>query len=420
MKSKWKNIYLTEAPIKIIDGDRGKNYPNGSDFSDDGYCLFLNAKNVTSGGFSFEENMFISKSKDQLLHNGKLERYDTVLTTRGTVGNVAFYGEDIPYDNIRINSGMVIFRGNQDFYNPEFLYWMFRSNLIQDQIKILQSGTAQPQLPISSMMQMRVVQPILEIQNSIIPIMSNLQRKIELNNKINANLEQQAQAIFKSWFVDFEPFQDGEFVDSELGKIPIGWKVRKLGDICSVITKGTTPTTLKKQFTNSGINFIKAESILPDHSIDYSKVAFIDNETNILLRRSIINKDDILFTIAGTLGRFCIATKEIIPANTNQAIAIIRANKDFVSPIILYSYFIGGWHEDFYIKNIQQAVQANLSLTTIKNLSLILPKRETLSIYSELIYPIFAQIFNNIVESEKLKAIRDTLLPKLMSGEIEV
>lgn len=94
----------------IIDGDRGKNYPKQDEFSDTGYCLFLNAKNVTATGFSFENRMFITKEKDDALHNGKLERGDVVLTTRGTLGNLAFYDDSVPFENVRINSGMVILR----------------------------------------------------------------------------------------------------------------------------------------------------------------------------------------------------------------------------------------------------------------------------------------------------------------------
>jgi type I restriction enzyme S subunit len=193
-----------------------------------------------------------------------------------------------------------------------------------------------------------------------------------------------------------------------------------LGDLCITITKGTTPTTLKKQFVSQGINFVKAESILDDHSVDFNKLAFIDEETNSLLNRSIIYKNDIIFTIAGTLGRFAFVEEYLLPANTNQAVAIIRADVSKITPVTLYSFFIGGLHSDFYKKNIQQAVQANLSLTTIKALPLILPPEESLSEYSALIEPILKQTFQNYAENRRLADLRDTLLPKLMSGELSV
>ena len=104
-----------EAPLEMIDGDRGKNYPKQDEFTEDGFCLFLNAKNVTDNGFNFETKMFISQEKDEILKKGKLQRGDVILTTRGTVGNVAFYSENIPFDNIRINSGMLILRSKSEF-----------------------------------------------------------------------------------------------------------------------------------------------------------------------------------------------------------------------------------------------------------------------------------------------------------------
>lgn len=207
-------------------------------------------------------------------------------------------------------------------------------------------------------------------------------------------------------------------ISSEIGCIPTGWNLVPLGDLCKTITKGTTPTTLKRPFTNAGINFIKAESILSDHFFDSSKFAFIDYDTNILLKRSIIADSDILFTIAGTLGRFAFVDSSILPANTNQAVAIIRADEQKINPIALYSYFLGEWHTIFYKKRVQQAVQANLSLDTIKSLPILLPPEKILTEYTDLITPIFKQLCHNSLEKRKLIETRDGLLPKLMSGEL--
>jgi type I restriction enzyme S subunit len=231
----FDELKLSEADIEIIDGDRGVNYPKQNEFYDIGYCLFLNAKNVTKDGFDFNEKSFISREKDNLLRKGKLVRNDIVLTTRGTVGNVAFYNNRVPFNNILINSGMVILRAKQSEYLPEFVYWMFRSNYIQDQINALKTGSAQPQLPITIMRTIKVLKPKLCEQKVIAATLSALDDMIELNNQINKTLEEMAIAIFKSWFVDFEPFKDGEFEESELGLIPKGWRVVELGEITEEI-----------------------------------------------------------------------------------------------------------------------------------------------------------------------------------------
>lgn len=148
---------------EIIDGDRGKNYPKADEFTEQGYCLFLNAKNVTSSGFCFDNCMYISKEKDEVLRNGKLQRGDVVLTTRGTLGNLAFYTEKIPYENMRINSGMVILRLKRDVIDEIFFIEQFKLQLADIKDKIA-SGSAQPQLPISTMNKINMLVPQIEKQ----------------------------------------------------------------------------------------------------------------------------------------------------------------------------------------------------------------------------------------------------------------
>lgn len=153
---------MTEL-CEIIDGDRGKNYPKQEEFSEEGFCLFLNAKNVTSNGFSFENCMYITEEKDKILRNGKLSRGDVVLTTRGTLGNLAFYDEAVPYEHMRINSGMVILRMKRDRIAERFFIEQFKMQLVSIKERIA-SGSAQPQLPISTMNKIVMLAPDVELQ----------------------------------------------------------------------------------------------------------------------------------------------------------------------------------------------------------------------------------------------------------------
>lgn len=137
--------------VDFIDGDRGKNYPTFDEFSDTGYCLFLNASNVTSTGFSFDTCQFITKEKDEALRKGHLSRGDIVLTSRGTLGNVAYYNNYIPFNNARINSGMLIIRPKTDRYAPVLLFTLLKSGYMKAAIESLKSGSAQPQLPIKDL-----------------------------------------------------------------------------------------------------------------------------------------------------------------------------------------------------------------------------------------------------------------------------
>ncbi|WP_211271563.1 restriction endonuclease subunit S, partial [Brachyspira hampsonii] len=167
-QKEWQEVYFGDKNfISIIDGDRGKNYPKENDFFDEEFCLFLNTKNVTKNGFNFQSNKYITEEKDSILRNGKLNRYDIVMTTRGTIGNIAFYGDNIPYDNIRINSGMVIIRAEHNKIIPKYLYMLLKSKYIQDKISMLTTGTAQPQLPISDIIKINFLLPSLEEQKKI-------------------------------------------------------------------------------------------------------------------------------------------------------------------------------------------------------------------------------------------------------------
>ncbi|HOF71455.1 MAG TPA: restriction endonuclease subunit S [Verrucomicrobiota bacterium] len=196
---------LENAPLQIIDGDRGANYPSQAEFSTSGHCLFLNAGNVTTTGFRFSDCAFITLEKDASLRKGKLVLNDVVLTTRGTVGNAAFFDESVPFEHIRINSGMVILRAEPSKLHPRYLYLFVRSALFHAQVSALRTGSAQPQLPVRDINRIQIPIPPLSEQQAIACILGALDDKIELNRRMNRTLEEMARAIFKSWFVDFDP-----------------------------------------------------------------------------------------------------------------------------------------------------------------------------------------------------------------------
>ena len=287
-----------------------------------------------------------------------------------------------------------------------FLYYVLSNDAFFNYASATSKGTKIPRGDKIAIMQYEVPCFDHETQLRIGKLLRSIDARITVNKKINDNLQQQLRTIFKAEFTDNPELEN-------ITQIP-------LSELCHVVTKGTTPTTLGKPFVESGINFIKAESILDDHSIDKSKFAFIDEETNALLKRSIIHAGDVVFTIAGTLGRFALIDENVLPANTNQAVAIIRADVEKVLPEYIYTCFIGEWHTDYYAKRVQQAVQANLSLTTIKSLPIPLLDEAKMSEYLSLILPLIKAIKTNEAQNEKLAALRDNLLPKLMSGEIDV
>jgi restriction endonuclease S subunit len=196
----WQVVKFEEAPFQIIDGDRGANYPSKEDFSPSGYCLFLNTKNVRSDGFRFNELEFINVEKDRALRKGKLERGDVLLTTRGTIGNTAFYDKSVEFDHIRINSGMLIFRPEVDKLYGSYLFHFFQSENFRVQREAIVSGAAQPQLPIRSLNEARIPLPPIEIQRAIVAQIEEEQRLVNANKELIRLFEDKIKAtINRVW-----------------------------------------------------------------------------------------------------------------------------------------------------------------------------------------------------------------------------
>lgn len=404
----WKEVDIEQTSIEIIDGDRGKNYPKNNELTNSGYCLFLSAANVTKNGLQFSNNSFITKEKDALLRKGKLMPKDIVLTTRGTVGNVGFYSDDVPYPNMRINSGMVIIRPGEDF-DTMFLYQYLRSCYFRAQITQFQSGSAQPQLPISTLQKMKVIKPNIDAQRRIASILSSLDRKIELNNKINADLEEMAQAIFKNWFVDFEPFKDGKFVDSELGMIPEGWKVGRLTEIASYMNG-----LAMQKFPPENI-----EDSLPVLKIKELGQGFCGTDSDRcscnIKDECKIHNGDVIFSWSGTLlvdvwcGGDC---------GLNQHLFKVTSN-DY--PKWFYYYWTKHHLQEFIrIAKDKAVTMGHIKRGHLEEALVAIPDNDSMGKVHELFEPILSKMISLRLESTRLSLLRDTLLPRLMSGELEV
>jgi type I restriction enzyme S subunit len=182
----WK-LFPIGKVVKTIDGDRGPNYPKKNEFFEKGHCLFLSTKNVREDRFVFKENIFISKEKDEILRGGKLQLNDVVITTRGTLGNVALYDDRVPFKNVRINSGMLILRVINPMLNNYYLMKFVSSPLFIKQLKGKQSGTAQPQIPANVLREIQLpIPPTLEEQENIF---AEIESHLSVCDKIEESIE---------------------------------------------------------------------------------------------------------------------------------------------------------------------------------------------------------------------------------------
>ena len=191
-----KKLFTLGDLVDFIDGDRGKNYPTFDEFTSTGYCLFLNASNVTSTGFNFDNCMFVSEEKDKLMNKGHLSPYDIVLTSRGTLGNVALYDKHIKYENVRINSGMLIIRPKTKRLSPYFIYALLKSSYMKAAIERFKSGSAQPQLPIKDLQ--KITFEIPESDTVLVALDRQflaVEESISINNNEIGNLKELSNVL---------------------------------------------------------------------------------------------------------------------------------------------------------------------------------------------------------------------------------
>lgn len=251
----------------------------------------------------------------------------------------------------------------------------------------------------------------LDDQRRIASILSSLDRKIELNNKINADLEEMAQAIFKNWFVDFEPFKDGKFVDSELGKIPEGWKVGRLTDVIKLMPGGTPKTSEPLYWDNGTIPFFSPKDVNGVYCFATEKHI---TETGLnKCSSNLYPKDTIFITCRGTVGKVCLAACDMAMNQSNYAIKAIDGYSQY------YIFFLVKSVVERLIKKSNGAV---FSAITSKDFDeeILIPSQKAVEDFTNVIDGFFRRIFTIGTENSRLSTLRDTLLPRLMSGELEV
>lgn len=405
--NEWKKITLEESGITIEDGDRGKNYPQKTDLLEVGYCVFLNNKNISGDKIDLSNSEYISSEKDNLLRKGKVFYNDIILTTRGSVGNVGIYKFKQP---ARINSGMVIIRNKTDIFNTDFLYQLLKSPIIKEQYKYLSSGTAQPQLPIRDIKRIKLEIPPLETQEKIANILSSLDDKIELNNEMNKTLEEIAQALYKRWFVDFEfpnengePYKSsgGEMVESELGMIPKGWEVCKFSDISEIHDSKRIPLSKREREKRENIYPYYGAASLMDYVDDY----IFDGEYILMGEDGTVVDSNGYPILQYVWGKFWVNNHAHVLTGkvpfSNHYLYLLLKNTNV-------SHIVTG------------AVQPKINQKNLNSLKCIMPDTKLLNKFNNLVKYKFEIIKNLSEEKQELEELRDTLLPKLMSGEIRV
>lgn len=339
----------------------------------------------------------------------QIQRYitlksDILISIVGTIGLIAIVGGSLNGANLTENCVKLVKLDNID---SEYLYYYLKSPLGQQNISRGTVGAVQAKLPIKNIQEFNINCPVLiSDQRRIASILSSLDRKIELNNKINADLEEMAQAIFKNWFVDFEPFKGGKFVDSELGMIPEGWKVGSPYEYVKVVY-GAPYKSAKFNDHGEGLPLIRIRDLKDCNPQFYTP--------EILPQTEYVNKGDI---VAGMDAEF---VPHIWKGNTgllNQRVCKLMPQQTSISNLFVL----------YLMKPELEFVQSYKTGTTVSHLGkadidkfvVVLPPLEVVEECSKILDSILQRIKNLSAESSRLSLLRDTLLPRLMSGELEV
>ena len=398
--SKWKELRAQDFCFYVTDGthDSPKRRTKG-------YYL-LTSKHIGKDTLDFESAYKISEDDYlKIIERSKVEQYDILYSMIGTIGNVHIVKED------KVNfavKNMGIFKFNGDYLHSLWMYYWLKSTKATEYIKSRLSGSTQQYITLSSLRDFPISIPEIDIMRLITGILSSLDAKIETNNKLNEKLEEMAQAIFKSWFVDFEPFKDKPFHETELGMIPEGWNVCCLGDI--------TKQTKEKVGSN---RFLKVLSPINTGELTLSEDYFTkqvyskDISKYILVRKNNFAYNPARVNI-GSLGRNeydfdgCVSPVyvvfEVIKEYENF-FDLFRRQKTFINSVI--SLAIGG-------------VRQSLSYNDFSYIKLVVPPKNVIEKFNDIYAELDKLIKTKKIENDRLASLRDTLLPRLMSGELIV
>jgi type I restriction enzyme S subunit len=374
-------------------------------------------------GISIANELYIKESRYNEIKNkfGVPQKGDILLTSVGTLGIPYLVKDEIFY----FKDGNITWFYNFKGINNRYLYYWFLSPIAKHYFDIKAIGSTQKALTIETLKKFDIVLPSKSIQQKVADVLKSFDDKIELNNRINANLEEQAQALFRRWFVDFEfpneqglPYKSngGAFVDSELGKIPNGWKVFHADEVFHINIGKTPPRKEQEWFSNESKNNIKWVSIS-----DLGGIGVFVNDSKEYLSKDAISKfniivvprNTVLLSFKLTVGRVAIANCKL---TTNEAIARFYLPKEYFRE---YTYLaLKNYNYSKLGSTSSIAIAVNSKI--IKAMPILIPSDNILKLFNVVMAPVFNIIEKNQTTIENLVSLRDTLLPKLMNNEINL
>ena len=387
MTSKDWEICKLGNIIELIGGGTPKTsipeYWNGNipwisvkDFNNNNKKVYVTEKTITELG--------LNKSATKLLQKG-----DIIISARGTVGEIAVISRPMAF-----NQSCYGIKAIPNIVQDDFLYYLLKNSI--QYLKHNTHDSVFDTITKETFEKIDILLPPLETQEKIARVLSSLDDKIELNNKINQNLEQQAQAIFKSWFVDFEPFG---------GKMPEDWKVGNLYEIANV-TMGQSPDGKSYNENGYGEVFYQGRA---EFGSRYPTRRLYTTEP-----KRMANAGDILMSVRAPVGDINVALEKCC---IGRGLASISSRDNFNSFIL---YTLMNLKRSFDIYNAEGTVFGAINKDSLNSIEVIIPTKERIYRFEEIASNLDKMIRLNTIEIQNLQKLRDILLPKLMSGEIDV
>lgn len=392
----WKEVRLGDVCSELSDG-----LHKAPKFIVNGEYIFVNAKNLYNGYILDNDPTKKTSHEEYLKYKKPLGKHTILYSIDGTIGNIAKYrGEKCV-----LGKGACYINCNPEIVESSYLYYQLQSPHFKSYIHLMSTGSTIKHISLKTMRDYVFELPSLDDQRRIAFILSSLDRKIELNNKINADLEEMAQAIFKNWFVDFEPFKDGKFVDSELGMIPEGWKVGTLEDIAE-ITMGQSPAGNSLNENREGMIFYQGSS---DFGFRFPSIRVFTTEPK---RLAVANS--VLFSVRAPVGDINVAKEECC---IGRGVASIKSKYGHDSYLF---YAMKSLHKLFDSFDGEGTVFGSINKKTLSAIQILLPSDGIVEQFNNIASSFDNRIRSLSEENSRLSLLRDTLLPRLMSGEIEI
>ena len=355
--------------------------------------------------------------KDERASKYLLKPNDIVFARTGnSTGRSYFYDGT---DGELVYAGFLIkFSLDETKVNPRILKYYTHSKEYYDWIRSFDTGGTRGNINAKTYASMPILLPPRILQDEIVSLLKPLDDKIENNRRVNEVLEAQAQALFKSWFVDFEPFKDGEFVECELGRIPKGWRVGTLGDVCIKVTDGSHYSP-----QNNPLGTIPMLSVkdMRHNCFDYSSCKMISEEEyqKMKVNDCVPLKNDILVAKDGSYLKEIFMCLDDVKQAILSSIAIFRCNSNILYPeILLLLLRLPEVRKDVGDNYVSGSALPRIVLKDFKKYKLVIAPIDVQKRIINIIRPLILKIHNNEQESRRLATLRDTLLPRLMSGEI--